>query len=440
MSIELITLLLFGSLIVGLLTGLPISFVLGGVGVVFTYLLWGFAGLAAVPLKVTAMAGNFAWVALPLFIFMGSMLQKSGVAEDMYKTFHFWMGPLRGSLAVGTVFTCTIFAAMSGISGAATVAMGLIALPEMLKRSYDKGIAVGSIAAGGALGILIPPSVTMIMLGLFANLSIGKLFVGGVFPGLLLSSLFITYILIRCAFQRHLGPTLPPEERVGWIEKLASLRMLILPIVIVVMVLGSIFLGVTSISEAAAMGALGSLISAAVYHRLNWQSFRASCEQAFGLTAMIMWIFFGGLAFVTLYTAVGAVDLVAGLVSAVPGGRWGILVVIQLILILLGMFIDPGGIILITTPVFLPIITALGFDPIWFGVLFVINMEMGYLTPPFGLNLFYMRSVAPKEISMGDIYRAIIPFVLLQLLGLIICMVFPQIVLWLPNLVFGGAV
>ena len=437
MSIELITILIFGFVVVGLALGLPLAFALGGVAVVFTFFLWGPEALYMVASRTFGVMSAFILVAIPLFIFMANVLERSGSAEDLYSMMYHWMGPLRGGLAMGTVVICTLFAAMAGISGAATVTMGLIALPSMLKRHYDKNIAVGCIAAGGALGILIPPSVIMIIYALMAGVSVGKMFLGGIFPGLVLATLFIVYIGIRCAIQRDLGPVVPPEERVGWREKLISIRAVIIPVLLVIGVLGSIFTGIASPSEAAAIGATGSLLSAAIYRRLNWKMLKEAWYRTLKLNVMIMWIVVGASLFTAAYTAIGAPELIKTILMEMPGGRWGILIGIQATFFILGMFLDPTGIVLITTPIFVPIIKTLGFDPIWFGILFVINMEMAYLTPPFGFNLFYMKGVVPKGITMGDIYRSIVPFVGLQLVGLIICMIFPQIALVLPNLIFG---
>lgn len=437
MSIELITILIFGSVVVGLALGLPLAFALGGVAVVFTFFLWGPEALYMVASRTFGVMSAFILVAIPLFIFMANVLERSGSAEDLYSMMYHWMGPLRGGLAMGTVVICTLFAAMAGISGAATVTMGLIALPSMLKRHYNKNIAVGCIAAGGALGILIPPSVIMIIYALMAGVSVGKMFLGGIFPGLVLATLFIVYIGIRCAIQRDLGPVVPPEERVGWREKLISIRAVIIPVLLVIGVLGSIFTGIASPSEAAAIGATGSLLSAAIYRRLNWKMLKEAWYRTLKLNVMIMWIVVGASLFTAAYTAIGAPELIKTILMEMPGGRWGILIGIQATFFILGMFLDPTGIVLITTPIFVPIIKTLGFDPIWFGILFVINMEMAYLTPPFGFNLFYMKGVVPKGITMGDIYRSIVPFVGLQLVGLIICMIFPQIALVLPNLIFG---
>ena len=434
MSIELITVLLFGALILFLALGLPLAFVLGGVGVVGSYLLWGDRGLYLITTQAYASMGKFTLLAIPLFIFMAMILERAGVADDLYTLMHRWMGPLPGGLAIGTVIICTIFAAMSGISGAATVSMGIIALPAMLSRGYDKTIAMGCISGGGALGILIPPSVPMILYATLTGVSIGGLFAGGIMPGLLLAALFILYIGVRCHFQPNLGPPLPVEDRVSWREKFISLRAVLLPIMIIIMVLGSIYAGVCTATEASALGCVGAVISAVVYRKLNWTLIKESCFRTAALTALIIWILIGAYGFTAVYTGTGAHVLMEHIMMSIPGGRWAILITMQIIFFILGCILDPVGIIMICTPVFVPVITALGFDPLWFGVLFIMNMEMGYLTPPFGFNLFYMKAIVPPGITMGDIYRSIVPFVILQGIGLIIVIIFPEIALWLPKL------
>ena len=433
MSIELITLLLFGALILFLALGLPLSFVLGGVGVVGCYFLWGSKGLFVAAAQAYGAMGKFTLLAIPLFILMAMVLERAGVADDLYTMMHRWMGPLRGGLAIGTVLICAIFAAMSGISATATVSMGLIALPAMIKRGYDKILAMGVISGGGALGILIPPSVPMILYATLTGESIGGLFAGGVFPGLLLALIFILYIGIRCFFQPRMGPALPREERATWQEKFVSLKAVALPVVIIVMVLGSIYAGVCTATEAAALGCLGAVISAGVYRKLNWALLKESCHRTASLTAMIIWILIGAYCFTSVYTGTGAHELMEHLLLSIPGGRYAILITIQMVFFILGCILDPAGIIMICTPVFVPVIKSLGFDPLWFGVLFIMNMEMGYLTPPFGFNLFYMKAIAPPGVTMTDIYRSIVPFVALQGVGLIIVIIFPEIALWLPK-------
>jgi len=315
--------------------------------------------------------------------------------------------------------------------------MGIIALPAMLSRGYDKTIAMGCISGGGALGILIPPSVPMILYATLTGVSIGGLFAGGIMPGLLLAALFILYIGVRCHFQPNLGPPLPVEDRVSWREKFISLRAVLLPIMIIIMVLGSIYAGVCTATEASALGCVGAIISAVVYRKLNWTLIKESCFRTAALTALIIWILIGAYGFTAVYTGTGAHVLMEHIMMSIPGGRWAILITMQIIFFILGCILDPVGIIMICTPVFVPVITALGFDPLWFGVLFIMNMEMGYLTPPFGFNLFYMKAIVPKGITMTDIYRSIVPFVILQGIGLIIVIIFPEIALWLPKLMVG---
>lgn len=434
MSIEVLTLLIFGLLLLALAMGLPVVFSLGGIAVVSTYFLWGPQALAMIATRTYTGANSFVLLAIPMFIFMGCMLESSGMARDLYSMMYKWMGPVRGGLSIGTVFICAIFAAMVGISGAATVSMGLVALPSMLKHGYNKQIAIGCISAGGALGVLIPPSVLMIILGLYTNTSIGKLYAGGILPGILLSFLFSLYIFLICLFNKHLGPAIPAGQRANWMEKLVALKAVILPIILIVGILGSIFAGAATPSEAAALGAVGSIICSALYRQLDWKTLQDSLRTSLRLSCMVMWIILGASVFTALYTAIGAQDFTRQLLSYIPGGPWGTIIGMQIIWVIMGCFLDPTGIIMITTPIFFPIAVSLGFDPVWFGVLFVINMEMGFITPPFGFNLFYMQAIAPKEVKMADIYRSITPFLLLQVLGLVLCMLFPEIILWLPGI------
>jgi tripartite ATP-independent transporter DctM subunit len=435
MEIGTITALLFLSLVVGLLTGLPLVYILGGLAVIFNFILLGPASLFIISSTAFGVMENFILTSIPLFIFMGILLQHSGIAENMFEMMHKWIGGIRGGLAMGTIIICTFFAAMSGISGAATVTMGVIALPSMMKHNYHKSLAVGSISAGGALGILIPPSVLMIVYGVFAGESIGALFAGGVIPGFLLAFMFIVYIGIRSHFNPSLGPAVPKEERATWGERIVSLKAVILPIVLIFLVLGVIFKGIATPTEAAAIGALGALSCAALSRKLTWKVFKDTSYQTLGLSCMIIWIIIGGSCLTSTYTAIGAVDFISEIVAALPVSKYIILIGMQLSLIFLGMLLDPGGIIMICTPVFVPLIKTLGFDPIWFGVLFIVNMEMSYLTPPFGFNLFYMKSIVPSSITMIDIYKSVIPFVGIQALCLILLILFPELATWLPSVI-----
>ena len=430
---EWLTIILFGSLVLLLLAGLPLVFAIGGVATLFIIFLWGPHALPVLANRTYMAMDMFLLVAVPMFIFMGAMLQRCGIAEDMYELMYHWLGGLRGGLAAGTVLICTMFAAMVGISGAATTSMGLIALPSMLKRGYDKQIAVGCISAGGSLGILIPPSVLMIILALTSRVSVGEMFIAGILPGLLLSGLFVTYILVRCYFQKDIGPSVPEAERLPLSERIKLAGALVLPIGLIFAVMGSMFFGIATPSEASAIGALGAIVSAVLKRTFNWESFTSALFITLRLSAMVIWIVFAASAFTALYAVTGANSLVSTLIKGV-GDPWMVIITMQLILFVLGMFFDPTGIVLLTAPIFFPIITSLGFDPLWFAILFVINMELAYLTPPFGFNLFYMKAVVPPGITMMDIYKSSMPFVLLMILGLILCMIFPGIITWLPGM------
>jgi len=436
MSIEVTTLLFFLTLIFFLVLGLPLAFVLGGVSVLFLYFTWGADAFYMVASQMWGTMESFTLVAIPLFVFMAMLLERTGVARDLYRMMHLWCGGMRGGLAIGTLGICAVFGAMVGISGAAVVAMGTIALPAMLERGYDKRMVLGCINTGGGWGILIPPSIMMILYAMISGQSVGKMFAAGVLPGLLLVALTVTYVLVRSFLQPHLAPALPKEERGSWPEKFRAVRAVLLPIGIVVMVLGSIIGGVTTPTEAAAMGVFGALISAALYRKLDWPVLQEAAIRTFKLTGMIAWILFAAHAFSSAYQGMGAQSLIEGLMMDLPGGRWAIVIFMMAIVFVMGMLLDPVGIMLITLPVFLPIIASLGFDPIWFGVLFVINMEIGYMTPPFGFNLFYLKGIVPPGITMKDIYWSVIPFVIVNIIGMGLIMAFPQIATYLPNTLF----
>lgn len=434
MSIELATLLMFVAMMVLLASGLPVVFVLGGIALLFGYSIWGPASLNVVVAAASDLLRANLLVAVPLFVFMAYMLEKSGIAEDLYGVMHRWMGGLKGGLAAGTVVGCTFVAAMSGISTTGVLMMGIIGLPAMLRRNYDKRIAMGCIMAGGALGPLIPPSVVLIIYSLLSGQSIGKLFVGGIIPGLLLAGVFITYILIRCSLNPRLGPALPAEERASWGEKFIALRGIILPVLIVCGVLGSLFLGVATPTEAASVGALGAVVSAGIYRRLSVDILKGVAFQSLKTVSMVMWVIFGAGCFATIYQGIGASELIQNMIKSWPVSKWVILALIQATWIMLGCLMDAISILMVTAPVFIPIANYLGVDLLWFGVLYAVNTEMGYLTPPFGVNLFVMRGVTQDMgITTKEIYAAAMPFVCLQFLGLVLVMVFPGLITWLPG-------
>ncbi|RJR21816.1 MAG: TRAP transporter large permease subunit [Desulfobacteraceae bacterium] len=422
---------IIGLALVGfLVAGLPVSFALGGLAVLGTLYVWGWKGLYMIANTAYAEGTSYLLLAVPLFLLMANILRYSGLADDLYEMVHKWMGPIPGGLAAGTVVICAVFAAMAGISSVATISMGLIALPSMLKRGYDKSMAVGCISAGGALGILIPPSIIMIIYGAMAEASIGQLFIGGILPGILLALIFCCYVLIRCTLNPSLGP--PTQERYSLGQKMRSVKAVILPGLLVVLVLGVIYSGAATPTEAAGIGALGALICSLLHRRLSFQNFKSALLSTLGLNAMVIWIVTGAVAFTHVLAYAGVSKMIQDMILGLGLSKWVIFFCMQIMYFILGMFLDPAGIIMLTTPVFIPLIKQLGFDPVWFGVIFTINMEMAYITPPFGFNLFIMKAVVPPSINMTDIYRSIVPFVLLQALCLLICTFFPQIVLYLP--------
>ena len=434
MDILTVTAILFGSLFLVLATGIPVSFALGGVGVIFTFFLWGPNAVGTIAFAAFDLMSSPILLAAPLFLLMGIILQESGIADDVYEMFYRWMGPVRGGLAIGTIIICTIFAAIIGVSGASTITMGLIALPSMFKRNYDKNIVLGSIAAGGILGILIPPSVIMIIYAMISGESVGDLFAAGVIPGLMLATLYILYIGIRCYFQPNLGPVLSKEERATFKEKIVSLKAVVLPLILIFLVLGTIYLGICTPTEAAAIGALGAFICAAIRKKLNFDLVKTASRQTFRLVGMALWVLLGASMFNSLYRAVGAQSLIISLVGQLGMTPWTVLILMQVSLFVLGMLMDDFAVVMLCVPIYVPIIKTLGFNPLWFAMLFMVQIQMAYLTPPYGFNLFYLKSIVPPEITMGDLYRSVVPFVCLQLIGLILVMIIPQLALWLPSL------
>ena len=427
----LITLIFFGSLILLLVLGLPVAFTLSGLAIVFSYLIFGPQSLFTIVLEAYGAGASFVLTAVPLFVLMANMLEKSGLANGLYTMMYRWLNNIPGGLASGTIVICAIFAAMAGISGVAAITMGVIAMPSMLEKNYDKKLVTGTIMAGGALGILIPPSVIAILYGSISGTSVGKLFVGCMIPGILLSVFFILYITIRCLFQPGLAP--PAKEKFSWRDKFLALRALIAPLLLVIAVLGSLYSGMCTPTESAGIGAIGSLICAAVYGKLTWQNLRQALLRTLIISSMAIWIVFGASCFKGIYVSTGASELILDLVSNISVPPLAMIGFMMLVYFILGMVMDPVGMVMLTIPVFLPIVEALGYDPVWFGVLFVINSEMAYITPPFGFNLFYMKAIAPPSITMGDVYRSITPFVAIQAACLILVMFAPQIILWLPN-------
>ncbi|QFT98943.1 Sialic acid TRAP transporter permease protein SiaT [Roseovarius sp. THAF8] len=442
-----LTLIMFGSLLALLMAGLPLAFVTGGLACVFLFILGDERALNIVPSRIFPLMTNYQLSAIPLFIFMAAMLERAGIINDMFDVIYKVMGGLKGGLAAATIIASTILAAMVGVIGAAVVTMGIIALPAMLKRHYDPKIAMGSIMAGGTLGILIPPSILAIIYAVVAEQSVGELFIGAVIPGLMLSGMYIAYVVMRSYINPALGPAIPVEERVSNKEKVQLIGKMAAPIVLVIVVLGIIFSGVATPVEAAGIGTFGAFIVAAIHRKLDWPTIREACTTTLKASAMVIWIMFGATIFVGLYVLEGGQQFVQDALAATGLGPWGILILMQILLVILGMFLDWVGILLLCVPIFVPIIKALGAAAfgldspedlvLWFGVLYLVNMQMSFLSPPFGYALFYLRGVAPPEIPMSDIFKSALPFLFLQIVGLVLCMVFPQIITWLPRLIYG---
>lgn len=429
-----ITSIMFLSMLALMALGAPLAWALLISGMGSAYMIFGNGGLDLLIASTYSAMDNFLLVALPMFIFMGLVLQRSGITDDLFEMIHKLMGRLPGGLGIGTVVICALIAAMAGVSGAATVSLGIIALPAMLSRGYDKRLVTGTIMAGGALGFLIPPSVLMIIYAFLSRDSVGKLFAAGLVPGLMLAGIYICYILIRCRINPQLGP--PADEQFTTAEKIKSLRFLIAPGVLIATVLGCIIGGVTSPSEASAIGAFGALLIAGLQGRLSWDMMRYVMLSTAKLMGMLMWITIAAVFFSKIYVGVGAGMVVGELIEDFELSPNFVVIAMLATYFILGMFLDDFAIVFITVPLFVPIITELGFDSTWFAVLFILSMQSAYLTPPFGYNLFYMRSVAPPDITINDIYWAAIPFVCLQILGLALVFTFPQIALWLPSLLF----
>ncbi|MEE3288002.1 MAG: TRAP transporter large permease subunit [Pseudomonadota bacterium] len=437
MSIEILTLIMLGSMIVLLVIGLPLAFVTGIIAFGFALFLYGPLALPLIASRIYGFVSVYALIAVPMFVFMASVLERSGIARDLFGAMHVLAGNLRGGLAIQTMAVAVLMAAMTGIIGGEIVLLGLVALPQMLRLNYDRNLAIGTVCAGGGLGTMIPPSIVLIFYGLTAQVSIGDLFLATVIPGLLLAGIYIAYILIRCYINPDLGPPAPVENRdLSYSEKMKMVRDILLPILVVVMVLGSIYGGIASVSEAAGMGVIGVILCTWIRKELKWQLIRESLHQTMMTCGVILWLVFGATALIGVYNLMGGIDFVKNLMTGLPFPPIVILLIMMAILLVLGFFIDWIGIMMLTMPVFVPIVVEMGYDPVWFGILFCMNMQISYLSPPFGPAAFYLKGVAPPEITLQDIYNSLWPFMALQILALAIVMMFPQLALWLPSLAY----
>ena len=439
MSYEMIAILMFSSMMLMLLTGQRVFGAIGGVAVIAALALWGQGG-SVIPFSSTMKLMKwYPLLTLPMFIFMGYVLSESKIADDLYKMFHVWMGPVQGGLAIGTIGLMVLISAMNGLSVAGMAIGATIALPELLRRGYDKRMVTGVIQAGSSLGILVPPSVVLVLYAMIARQPVGQLWLAGIVPGLMMAALFVIYIVIRCRIQPELGPTLPPEERnVSRAEKLRLLRAGLLPLIIFAAMMVPFINGWTSLVESSAIGALTAFMAAVIKRRMTREVFEVSVRQTLAITCMFMWIILAALGFGAVFDGLGAVRAIDTLFTERLGlDPWMILILMQLSFIIMGTFLDDTAMLVIVAPLYVPLVKVLGFDLIWYGVLYTITTQIAYMTPPFGYNLFLMRAMAPPEIGMRDIYASILPFVLVMMLALILVMAFPQIALWLPHYVYG---
>ncbi|MBE0531428.1 MAG: TRAP transporter large permease subunit [Rhodospirillales bacterium] len=432
LGIETGTYVLVGSIFALLLTGLPLAFVTGLVALVFTF---GWFGPNALPLVTSRIYGfitEYSLVAVPMFVFMASLLDRSGIAKDLFAGMRVLAGRLPGGVALQTLAVAVLLAAMSGIIGGEIVLLGILALPQMLRLGYDRKIAIGVVCAGGSLGTMIPPSIVLIIYGLIASVSIADLFVAAITPGLMLASLYAIYVLVRCLIDPKLAPPLPPipddEKRA---RKIEALKSIVLPAGIAFMVLGTIYAGIASVTEAAAMGVFGVLAAIAIRREFSIRLIQEAVVQTMDTCGMIIWIGIGAAILVGVYNLMGGNRFVSSTILGIEAAPIVIILVMMFILIVLGLFLDWIGIAMLTLPIFLPIVTQLGFDPIWFGILFAVNMQVSFLSPPFGPAAFYLKGVAPPEISLKDIFSSLLPFIVMQLMVLATMLAYPNIALWM---------
>ena len=434
MDPSIVALVIVVSLLILLFTGLPIAFSLLGISSLLLLIFMGPQSMLIAIASCFKQLETEVFLAVPLYVFMAAILQFSGIAESLYHSMHMWMGPLRGGLLMGTVVISAIIAALTGIGATATVTMGLIALPEMLQRGYDKKMCLGGIAMGGALGPLIPPSVLMVIVAGYSNLSVGKMFLGGYLPGVLWTGLACLYIGIKCYYNPSSGPPLPREERGTPSEKVKQLRGAILPVGLIVFIMGGIYAGIFTPTEAAGFGALAAIVISIIHRRFSFTSLNNALQMTLKATSMIIWLVMGGGCYSALITITGTGAALQGFLQGLPFGKLGVVIVMNIIVLIMGMFIDPIAITMICVPVFIPVCNALSVDLLWFMILFCANCIVGYITPPFGLNLFYMKGVAPQGTTMAEVYRGVIPFAIAGVVMLAACIIFPPLISWLPSL------
>ncbi|MGD1823496.1 MAG: TRAP transporter large permease [Pleomorphochaeta sp.] len=442
LSAELVTFLMLGGVFVLVLTGYPIAFVIGSVAFLIGTLIFGpTTAFHIMYSRFYGLSLNYPYLAVPLFTFMGVILQHSGITKDLYESLYESLGNLKGGLAIVTVIFGTILAACLGVIAASVTILTLIALGPMVQRGYDKPLAAGTIVASGTLGILIPPSIMLVVYAPQAGLSIGQMFMGAVFPGLMLSGLYVLYIAIRCHLNPELGPSMPESDKTAFtMKKLARLlKSMVPPVLLIVAVLGTIFSGIAPPTEAAAVGSLAAILLAIIYKKFSWELLKHASLETLKVSAFVVMIAALCYAFVGIFMSAGSGDVVTQLILSVPGGKWASFTVIMLIVFLLGMFIEWIGIVFIIVPIFSPILVKLGFNPLWAGMMICINLQMAFQTPPMAMSIFVLKGTADPSLglTMGDIIKGVIPFILLIMLTLILCIIFPQIITWLPEKMYG---
>ncbi len=439
MSQEFIAIFMFASMMLMLFTGQRVFGAIGAVAAIAALALWGTGGQDIPFSAAMKLMKWYPLLTLPMFIFMGYVLSESRLADDLYRMFHVWMGPVNGGLAIGTIGLMVLVSAMNGLSVAGMAIGATIALPELLRRGYDKTMVTGVIQAGSSLGILVPPSVVLVLYAMIARQPVGQLWLAGIVPGLLMASLFILYIWIRCRLQPHLGPAMEDAHEVPRSEKFRLLWAGALPLMIFAAMMLPFVNGWTSLVESSAIGALAALVASVLKRRMTWKIFEDCTKQTLAISCMFMWIILAALGFGAVFDGLGAVKAIENLFTEQLGlSPWLILILMQLSFIIMGTFLDDTAMLVIVAPLYVPLVGALGFDLIWYGVLYTITTQIAYMTPPFGYNLFLMRAMAPPEISLRDIYRSIVPFVGVMILALAIIMIFPEIALWLPGYVYGN--
>ncbi|MGO4886133.1 TRAP transporter large permease subunit [Anaerobacillus sp. MEB173] len=432
--IEYLPILMFVALFLFLFIGVPIAFSLCFVSIAFAWGLWGFNSTSLLTSAAWGTMNNFTLIAIPLFIFMAVILEKTNIVSELFESVYKLSGGLKGGLAIATILVGSIIGAVSGVVAAGVIGLAFIALPQMLKYKYDRKLSLGVVMAGGTLGQIIPPSLNMVIYGAITGVSVGSLFAAGLNVGIVLAGLFCVYILINAYLNKSKFPSLPKEQRVSTIEKIKSLKSLIFPLILIVLVLGTILTGAATPTEGAGVGALGALLLGIVTRRLSFTALKASFIETLKISSMVGWILVGASAFGSVFAGIGGNALVANIAQSLPGGKWGVLILCILFILFLGMFLETAALIMLAAPIVSPLLVQYGFDPLWWAIIFMTLLQMAFLTPPFGFAIFYLKGAVSDDISIQEIYRATFPFLVLQLICVILIILFPALFLWLPNL------